>query len=333
MEGCDVLTCSSSSLDGLLRQVFERLLLEGSLVRAHQGEFTEAFGACLHLSDPLARLSRSEVKGKVYSALGEFLWYLSGDTRLQFIDYYIPGRLQKESDDGVRVRSGYGERLLSWRGVNQLENVINLLKVSRTSRRAVVQLFDASDITQRFASVPCTCSLQFLARDGRLHMFVTMRSNDAFLGLPHDVFSFTMLQELVARSLDLELGEYKHCVGSLHLYQDHFEAAKHYLEEGWQDPVCMPSMPTGDPWGSVNWLRTIEGRIRDTREPEPDIEAADVDEYWKDVARLLLALRASKEGNATRLAELKERLHCDAYRTFVMARLDRAGESQRGGSA
>ena len=245
----------SDTLDGLLRGVFETLLSEEKLITASRGDFKEVFGGCLHLTNPLARLSRSESKGKIYSALGEFLWYLSKENRLDFIDYYVPGRFQEESDDQVTVRSGYGERLQAWRGLNQLHNVVQLLQQHRTSRRATIQLFDATDIAERFASIPCTCTLQFLVRDDRLHMFVSMRSNDAYLGLPHDIFSFTMLQEMIARAIGVELGEYKHCAGSLHLYQTHFEAAEQYLKEGWQDPILMPAMPAGDPQAGIEWLQ------------------------------------------------------------------------------
>lgn len=98
------------TLDGLLREVFETPLAEEQLVTASRGDFKEVFGGCLHLTNSLARLSRTESKGKVYSALGEFLWYISKETRLDFIDYYVPQKFQKESDDQVTVRSGYGER-------------------------------------------------------------------------------------------------------------------------------------------------------------------------------------------------------------------------------
>jgi len=312
------------SLDGLLRAVFETLLAEEQLVTAGRGDFKEAFGASLHLMNPLARLSRSESKGKVYSALGEFLWYLSKDTRLDFIDYYVPGRFQEESDDQVTVRSGYGERLQAWRGINQLQNVVQLLQKHRTSRRATIQLFDASDITERYASIPCTCTLQFLVRNERLHMFVAMRSNDAYLGLPHDVFSFTMLQELVARSIGVEMGEYKHCVGSLHLYQKHFEAAARYIEEGWQDPIHMPSMPAGDPHSGIEWLRGIEESARLKHEVDlgAAIRTANVDNYWKDLGRLLLSYKASRESDATLLADLKEQLYSNVYKMFLVAKLD-----------
>ena len=315
---------TSDTLDGLLRDVLTMLLEQEELIKAHRGDFKEVFGACLHLTNPLARLSRSESKGKIYSALGEFLWYLSGDTRLDFIDYYVPGRFQSESDDQVLVRGGYGDRLRVWRGLNQIDNVIKVLTDSRTSRRAVIQLFDASDIVQRFASIPCTCTLQFLARGERLHMFVSMRSNDAFIGLPHDVFAFTMLQEMVARSLGMDVGEYKHCAGSLHLYERDFDAARQYLAEGWQDPIVMPAMPVGTPCKALEWLQSIEEVARLNSIPMPDVSVADVDPYWKDIALILLSLRASKNCDAIRIAQLKKELHSEVYRMFLMARFDQA---------
>jgi len=69
------------------------------------------------------------------------------------IDYYVPGTFAKESDDGQTVRSGYGERLMSFRGIDQLSNVIRLLRERGTTRRAVIQLFDASDLTGSYTSI------------------------------------------------------------------------------------------------------------------------------------------------------------------------------------
>ncbi len=89
------------------------------------------------------------------------------------------------------------------------------------------------------------------------------RSNDAFLGLSHDIFSFTMLQEIVARTLSVEVGTYKHAVGSLHLNDRNRRAARRYLEEGWQSTtICMPPMPPGDPWNSIGKVLRAEREIR-----------------------------------------------------------------------
>jgi thymidylate synthase len=84
--------------------------------------------------------------------------------------------------------------------------VIELLGNRPTSRRAVIQIFNAEDIAAIHREIPCTTTLQFFVRNERLDMVTTMRSNDAYLGLPHDVFCFTMLQEIIARSLGREIG-------------------------------------------------------------------------------------------------------------------------------
>ena len=122
--------------------------------------------------------------------------------------------------------------------------------------------------------MPCTTTLQFFVRDELLHLIVTMRSNDAYIGLPHDVFCFTMLQEIVTRSINLEIGSYRHFVGSMHLYdQDEFHAAS-LVGEGFQSRVAMPPMPLGDPWPAIAAVLAAEARIRsgamfDADRPKP----------------------------------------------------------------
>src|ERR1043165_8344585 len=106
-------------------------------------------------------------------------------------------------------------------GIDQIAQVRKLLSDPERSpsRKAVIQLFNAEDISEDHEDVPCTCTLQFLLRKAGLDLFVSMRSNDAYRGLPHDVFAFTMLQEILARDLGKPVGRYKHAAGSLHLYE------------------------------------------------------------------------------------------------------------------
>ena len=311
----------ANTLDDLLRQVLSKLLLNQEWETASRGRFTELFAPLLHLTNPRARLSRSEMKGKVFSALGEWLWYLSRTNSYTFIDYYIPGQYKKETEDGKTVRSGYGERLFEFRGINQLNSVIDLLKRKNSTRRAVIQLFDASDIEKDYASIPCTCSLQFMVRRDRLHLYVNMRSNDAYFGLPHDVFAFTMLQELIARSIGVEIGEYKHGAGSLHLYEDLVDAAKSYIGEAWQATVAMPEMPPGDPWASVEKVREIERHLRE--EGRADIGGSGLADYWKDVCRLLAAYRSWRDKDIEQLKALRGDLNSATYKVFIEARIDR----------
>jgi thymidylate synthase len=77
--------------------------------------------------------------------------------------------------------------------------------------------------------VACAITLQFLIRDDAVHAVVYMRSNDVILGLPYDVFLFTMLQEIISTQLGLKLGQYHHFCGSLHLYDRHIDLAERIL--------------------------------------------------------------------------------------------------------
>jgi thymidylate synthase len=310
---------TAQTLDDLMRIVLQHLLSRKGRVSASRGPMSEATGVLLKLTNPRARLSRSVVKGTVFSCLGEFLWYLSKGKALDFISYYIPAYL-KESEDMKSVFGGYGPRLFDMHGVdNQIENVLGALKHSPSSRRAVIQIFDSGDIAQRRLEVPCTCTLQFLIRRGRLEMFSTMRSNDAFKGLPHDVFAFTMLQEIFARSLDVEVGSYKHAVGSLHLYEDEFQKAEQYLDEGWQASVPMPAMPPGDPWKAIQNLLRLEKRVRLGRGLS-DVEA-ELPGYWQDFGRLLQIFKYSKEnGNGRKVARLRKLMTSKVFNTYILRR-------------
>lgn len=182
------------SIDAILIDLYQDLLRSPGRNEGSRGATVEALAVTLRLTKPRARLSRSENRGKPFSALGELLWYLAKSNKLEFIEPYV-GRYKDDAVDGV-LYGAYGPRIFAMRGcVDQLQSVTELLRQTSGSRRAVVQLFNAEDIVSRQPEIPCTTTLQFLIRDGHLHLSVTMRSNDAYFGLPHDVFCFTMLQE------------------------------------------------------------------------------------------------------------------------------------------
>src|SRR4051794_30649924 len=75
------------SLDDLLRAAIEAVLESGEAVLPTKGPNRELRGVTLQLTNPRARLSRSESRGKVFSALGELLWYLSGSNATDQIAY------------------------------------------------------------------------------------------------------------------------------------------------------------------------------------------------------------------------------------------------------
>jgi thymidylate synthase len=309
---------SERTLDDLIRAVTEEIQARGESVRASRGDLVEIRGVALELANPRARLSRTETRGKLFSGLGELFWYLAARNDLAFIAYYIPAYAE-EAEDGA-VFGGYGPRLLDWAGHNQLATILDLLRRKRSSRRAVIQLFDRGDLAAPHQEIPCTCTLQFLVRNELLELITSMRSNDVFRGLSHDVFCFTMLQEIVARSLGVEVGVYKHMVGSLHLYTDNIPAMERYLAEGWQSEIAMPPMPSGDPWRAIRILLTHEARLRDGAQASVSADGA-LSPYWQKIQLLLEVFRASRDRKYDVVRALRGKLVSTVYVPFVDARL------------
>ncbi len=314
---------SANSLDDLLRRVLTKLLGIKRRIKGTRGELVEMPGILLNLKDPRARLSRTVSRGKVFSGLGELFWYLSGTNDVSFIEYYIQ-KYREEEENGV-VWGGYGPRLFNLRGNDQISNVVNLLKHNKQSKRAVIQLFNAEDIThecdssKRHKDIPCTCTLQFIIRDSKVNLITYMRSNDAIFGLPHDIFTFTMLQEIVARSLGSEMGFYRHCVGSLHLYKESFLAAEKFLEEGWQKTVSMPAMPFGSQDKPLELVKDCESRIRRGKGVRKDTFSK-LDPYWADIVRLFQIYFLITTERREDIPAIKKQMHSTAFNTYIQRR-------------
>ncbi len=308
---------TGATLDDVMHHVFKSVLSDGDRITPTKGPAIELRGVLLEITNPRARLSRTETRGKPFSCLGELCWYLARSDQLDFIAYYIPD--YDKYADGATIFGAYGPRLFDHGGIDQVTSIIKLLQRKPDSRQAVIQLFEASDIREDHKDIPCTNTLQFLLRDGKLHMITSMRSNDAYIGMPHDIFAFTMLQEVVARSLSADIGSYKHVVGSLHVYADKIDQAKQYLAEGWQSTTPMPPMPAADPWSAIGFLMAAESSLRLTgRLPA---FPSTIDDYWGDLIRLLQILRCSKDGDAAAIEGLRSRMGSQVYDTFIQQRL------------
>lgn len=309
------------TIDDLMHEVLKVLIDRPFDIVPTKGATSEIFGAVLQLNNPRARLSRTETRGKTFSALGEFLWYMAKTNKLEYIRYYI-NRYKNCSDDGETIYGGYGPRLFKMRGkYNQVASIIKLLKEKPNTRQAVIQLFDVEDLQIKHKDIPCTCTLQFILRDGKLNMLTSMRSNDAYLGLPHDIFCFTMLQEIIARSIGAELGIYKHVVGSLHLYEVNKKDSEQYLNEGSQSTKYpMPDMPLGKPLVSIGKIIQFEKRLR--KNPESSVEELKLDTYWLDLVYLLKIHALLKNKKYDLIEAEKEKITNNVYIPFVQKKID-----------
>jgi len=147
----------------------------------------------------------------------ELKWYYSADNSCHTIGQYAKMWLDL-SDDGETNNSAYGYILFKKYGYNQVEQIIELLKKDKNSRRAVLNISDPTLNKITTKDMQCTMSIQFLIRNNRLEETVYMRSNDVYFGLPYDYFFFVSLGQYIAKCLNLNLGLYTHHSTSMHLY-------------------------------------------------------------------------------------------------------------------
>ena len=273
-----------NSLDDLLMSLFKRLLKSRNRIKPSKGPAREIVGVTLELTAPRARLSRSEKRGIFFGALGEFMWYMSGSNLIEFIEHYIPNYRQF-SDDGITANGAYGPRIFSQRGQDQISQLCEILRKKPDTRQAVLQILNAEDVNSGTRDVPCTCTLQFFPRGNTLSLMTHMRSNDAYMGLPHDIFAFTMLHELIARETGYVVGTYHHSVGSMHLYEQDVKEAQIFLKEGWQEHLPMPPMPEAPQWENLKKVLAYEEQIRTSKDIPTDL--SHLPPYWADITRLL----------------------------------------------
>uniref|UniRef100_B0T6R4 thymidylate synthase n=1 Tax=Caulobacter sp. (strain K31) TaxID=366602 RepID=B0T6R4_CAUSK len=319
----------ANTLDDLLDDAFKLLLKSKMRVSATKGTTVEEHGVVLELTRPRARLSRAHMKGHVFSCIGEFIWYISCSNRLEPVEYYI-SRYKKFAEKDGTVWGAYGPRIFGG-DRSQYEVVKEMLSERPSTRKAVIQLFDREDVLQDYNDIPCTCTMQFLVRDGMLNLVVHMRSNDVYMGLPHDIFAFTMIQEILAHDLGFKLGTYKHMVGSFHLYDHDREKVEQYLKEGFQPTREMPAMPSGNQWGHITALLKIEDAIRrggPTAVSQTLSKGNELDPYWADIARLfaIYALTKGFDGPREQLrevVELRKAMSNDFYATYIRKRAKR----------
>ena len=150
--------------------------------------------------------------------LAENLWYAAGSNDMWFISKFA-NKWLSISDDYLTSNSAYGYIMRSKFNFDQIEKIIELLSKDRNSRRACIIINDANENVIETKDEQCTMFLQFLIRNHKLHLTVTMRSNDFIYGLPNDVVAFIGLQHYIASRLKISIGEYTHFATSLHLYK------------------------------------------------------------------------------------------------------------------
>ena len=122
------------------------------------------------------------------------------------------------------LHGAYGPRIHG-----HLHDLVQQIERDNDTRQAVLTIYNsAQDLNRVKNDIPCTIALQYFIRDNRLHAHTMMRSNDVYLGLPYDLYQFITMQAAIAAHFDIEIGEYTHTAGSMHLYKQHYDQDEHW---------------------------------------------------------------------------------------------------------
>jgi thymidylate synthase len=193
---------------------------------------------------------------------------IAGVSSLEQLDMASGGRFSQFADKG-RLRGAYGPRVC-----RQLERVVSALSDDPDSRQAMATVWLGDELSAASSDMPCTTTMHFLVRDGKLRMRVTMRSNDAFLGFPIDIEFFSALQRTVAAALRIPPGAYSHSVSSFHLYDRDRARVQGIVNAGFTESYREPVLKDGALPHATD-LSPLQ-RWRSTRESVEDVI------FWRD---------------------------------------------------
>lgn len=209
-----------------------RHVLNGEELGSRKGErVLERLHQQITLAEPWDRYPRLRLRrASLPAQIAETMWILAGRNDVEWLSYYLP-RAVEFSDDGETWRGGYGPRIrhFSYGEVDQLDYVVRELRANPTSRRAVIGIWDADvDVcpadAEPWKDVPCNDFISFQSRLGELHAHVFVRSNDLMWGWSGiNAFEWSVLQEVIAGILGIEVGTLTFSISSLHAYDRHWE--------------------------------------------------------------------------------------------------------------
>lgn len=178
---------------------------------------------------PLVTTKKVHLKSIIY----ELLWFLKGDTNIKYLNDNGVSIWDEWADDNGDLGPVYGAQWRSWHGadgkvVDQITEVIDQIKKNPDSRRLIVSAWNVAEIPN-MALAPCHALFQFYVADGKLSLQLYQRSADVFLGVPFNIASYALLLMMVAQVCDLEVGDYVHSFGDVHIYNNHFEQVNRQL--------------------------------------------------------------------------------------------------------
>lgn len=213
----------------------------------------------------------------------ELLWFLRGDTNIKFLHDHGVTIWDEWADADGELGPVYGKQWRSWKTdgyysspeggwvettIDQIAKVIEGLRNDPNGRRHIVTAWNPAEIDD-MALPPCHCLFQFFVVDGKLSCQLYQRSADVFLGVPFNIASYALLTHLIAREVGLDVGEFVHTFGDVHLYANHVEQAKEQLT---RQPRPFPTLGVLNNGNGIDEMR-FEWLQLEGYDPHPAIKA------------------------------------------------------------
>ncbi len=218
---------------------------------------------------PLLTTKKLHLRSIIY----ELLWFLRGDTNIQYLHDHNVTIWDEWADENGDLGPVYGKQWRSWeapdgRVIDQITSLIEQLKRNPDSRRLIVSAWNPADVDQ-MALPPCHTMFQFYANDGQLSCQLYQRSADVFLGVPFNIASYALLTMMVAQVCGLKAKDFVHTFGDTHIYSNHVEQAKLQLS---RDPRPLPQMRINPEVKSIFDFQ-YEDFTLENYDPHPHIKA------------------------------------------------------------
>ncbi len=177
------------------------------------------------------------------SIIHELLWFLKGETNIKYLKENNVSIWDEWADANGDLGPVYGKQWRRWetadgRVIDQVSQLIELIKKSPDSRRLIISAWNVGEI-DKMALMPCHTMFQFYVADGKLSCQLYQRSADVFLGVPFNIASYALLTMMIAQVCGLKPGDFVHTFGDVHIYSNHMEQVNLQLS---REPKPLPQM-------------------------------------------------------------------------------------------
>jgi thymidylate synthase len=219
---------------------------------------------------PLLTTKKLHTKSIIY----ELLWFLKGDTNIKYLKDNGVSIWDEWADASGNLGPVYGYQWRSWPTpsgghIDQITQVIEMIKKNPDSRRLIVSAWNVADINN-MKLPPCHAFFQFYVADGKLSCQLYQRSADIFLGVPFNIASYALLTMMVAQVCDLQPGDFIHTLGDAHLYINHIDQAKLQLNRDFRP---LPKMKINPAVKNIFEFRFEDFELQNY-DPHPHIKAS-----------------------------------------------------------